>query len=151
MTPELRFAHWLRGYLDAHLARSTSPLDPLPAADVVHIRQALQFATGDMVQLGRDPQQKWRELSPHDFIGQVYGGTAQENHDKAQADANRLANVFACQGQTIPTMQEQMQKNEIRPKRDPDCPAHDTRCHPGQCYFQKAEAMGVSYRPKGVA
>jgi hypothetical protein len=173
MSPELRFAHWLRGYLDAHLARSLTPLDPLPASDVLHIRQALQFATGDMVQLGRDPlarnDQVYKLVNEQEMIGQVYGSgaptRAQDIFDRSQADAKELQRVMACRGQTIPlqeqqrvereqragvdkSLHEQLQANALQQRRDPDCPAHDTRCNAQECAVQN---LGGGYGiPRGV-
>ncbi len=135
MSPELRFAHWLRGYLDAHLARSLTPLDPLPASDLKHIRQELCKVTGDL-QLHTG----WRELSPADMIGQVFGAQAiQPREDPAYTAHVRRGNDLAGVDKQT---HEKMQANALQQRRDPDCPAHDTRCTQANCYFQAAQRMG---------
>lgn len=148
MSPELRFAHWLRGYLDARRIGQTA-IEGLTGQDVTRISQALMFATGDMVQLGRDP------LARNDSVYKIQNEPtrAQEIFDRSQVDAKELQRVMACRGQTIPlqeqqrvereqragvdkSLHEQLQANALQQRRDPDCPAHDTRCNFQECAVQ---------------
>jgi hypothetical protein len=98
MTPELRFCHWLRGYMDARRIGQTA-IEGLTGQDASRIYAELQFATGDMVKLGRN--EGW--IPRHDELI----GTRADVAMKMQMEANKHAQqVLACAGQTIPLAEQ---------------------------------------------
>lgn len=125
-SPSERFALWLRGYMDARRTGDGARAI-LTEQDCSRIYSELLFATGDMVKLGGG----MRELTPSDMIGQVY----------------------AANGQTISLAEQQRVEHELKQRaalqqrRDPDCPAHDTRCTPQECAVPKMASPGWMPRP----
>jgi hypothetical protein len=123
MSPELRFCHWLKGYLDGVGIDPSGVTCGINAERVARIRNELSFATGDMVKLGRN-EDNWIRSRPDDLIS-----TRADEMMKMQLEANKhTQQTLACMGQTIPLAEQQRVEAEQTQQRfDPNYLAHVQR------------------------